>query len=385
MKILCLYAERQITSNTMMYSTIFNGLKRCGYHIDIVLLTNETVYKYFDSNFRSYFNEIKFIPIKKHRLFSNSSKFDVIYSFWLNFIKDRIIRPYKLKSLNGIVDSTYDLIISFCPPALSALFAMDFININGLNDVRYIQYWSDPLSLGRCNSVEDMPKYRILHYLLEKEAFKGVDEIIYCYPLLCEMQQQLHKRYAHKMRWVDVAYMEREILTSKHNNKEITLGFFGAYQSRVRNILPFLETLKFFPSLKFIIRGDTDLQIDSVDYPNLDIEFGRQPADLIASIESNCDILVSLGGLSGINHPAGKTMYYANYDKPIIYIGDGVHVELFNSYLKEFGRYIICENNVDSIYSGINTALNLLPVFKLNIHNRLRPENVALDLVLGKY
>ncbi|HNW36650.1 MAG TPA: hypothetical protein PKM25_17055, partial [Candidatus Ozemobacteraceae bacterium] len=91
---------------------------------------------------------------------------------------------------------------------------------------------------------------------------------------------------------------------------------------------------------------------------------------------------LSLGGLAGVTHPAGKTFYYVNYDKPIVYIGDGVHRDYFAEYLNGFeGRFIICNNTVESIVEGINNAIAILPHFSLRIPARLEPKAIVRRLL----
>ena len=104
------------------------------------------------------------------------------------------------------------------------------------------------------------------------------------------MEQKLHPAFAKKMTWSDVSYIERSPIPHVQNN-QISVGLFGAYQKRVRNITPLLNTLHYFPEIKFILRGDSDISIDPAHYPNLDIETGRRPAEEIEILENKCDIL----------------------------------------------------------------------------------------------
>ena len=367
-----------------MNSTIFNGLHKNGYHVDIIFLSYSDICDNFQQRYSSYFNNVHYIKIKKTKInFFKNEKLKVLNSFLVHFIKDRLWRPYKKADLKELAVSDYDLILSFCPPAISGLLARDVIKINKLENIPHYQYWTDPLSLGLCNEVKDMPKKRYFHYILEKNILKDADKIIYCYPLLCEMQKQLYPQFAHKMKWADVPYIERNVSTfeKKKGKTQVKIGFFGAYPRRVRNILPLLNAMQSFPDVLFIVRGDTDVSIDKTQYQNLDIEFGRKPNDEIQQLEDECDILLSSGSIAGINHPAGKTFYYANVNKPIVYIGDGYHKDYFANYLKEFDRYIICDNNEDSIKSAINQAIKSLSTFRLSMSERLHPEVVARKIV----
>ena len=386
MKILCVLAAYSINSNILTDITVFNGLKKNDYEVDLVLLGSDEVYDDFCTKYKHYFNHIYFIKICR-TIKSLNGLLKMPYLLWCNIVGDYFSRPYKRKKLkiHDLSGKEYDFVLALCPPSLTAFFARDLIKKNKLEGIRYIQYWSDPLSIGMCNDVDKLPLKRIFHHWIEKHLLKDADRVVYCYQLLCIMQKRLYPKFADKMFWTDVSYIEREdISTTKEQTDQIKIGLFGAYQKNIRNILPLLEAIKSFPNVTFIIRGDTDICIDPSEYSNLDIEFERKPYNEIQKLENDCDILLSLGSLSGVNTPAGKTFYYANINKPIVYIGDGRHKEFFADYLKELNRYIVCDNNVQSIKNAIREALTVLPTFTLSIPERLKPENVAKRIILTK-
>ena len=294
---------------------------------------------------------------------------------------DSLIRPYRIDDFASDISKGYDVILSFIPPAVSGYLAED-IRKKFCKNARLVQFWTDPLSMGRCNGIEDIPRTRKLHVIIERTLLSYADKIVFCYPLLCDMEKELHPQYSERMFWSDVGYTEhRHTPTSKNDNKPITIGLFGSYQSKVRNIRPFLEAIQSFNDIRFVLRGDSDISIDASAYPNLDYLSGRRPVDEIENEEANCDILICLGGKSGITHPAGKVFYYANYNKPIVYIGDGEHNDFFKKYLSSFDRYIICDNEVESIRVAIQKAVDSLPQFVLTIPERLEPRIIAQSIV----
>lgn len=195
------------------------------------------------------------------------------------------------------------------------------------------------------------------------------------------MEAKLHPESAHKMSWSDVSYLPHNN-GPKTNNERPLIGLFGAYQQHVRNIEPLLSAIKQLPEYNFIIRGDGDLPFSVSDIENLDIKAGRISLEEVERLEAACDILLSLGGKSGITHPAGKTFYYADYNKPIVHIGDGRHAEYFKGYLEGFeGRFIHCFNTTDSIISGIKQAVKELPSFELHIPARMNAANIVNKLL----
>lgn len=382
--ILCVYATRQIDSNLFMASTIFNGLKQAGYRVDIVFMGYREVIDVFKERYGHYFHEIYEVVIKKgwivRHLKSDRSK--LLYSFYLHFCKDAFVRPYDKWGIKRTFTVHYDRIVSFIPPPVSGLLASDVRKINGLENIPLVQFWTDPLSLGRCDSIADIPRSRFMHLYLERKILSKADKVFFGYKLLCETEQKLHPRFAFKMGWTHISYVEHPLGTERVHNEKVTIGLFGAYQRRVRNIEPLLNAIVHFPDVQFIIRGDADFEIDASCYPNLDVEPGRKTADEIERLEAKCDILLSLAGLSGVTQPAGKTFYYANYDKPIVHIGDGANKEYFANYLKSFNnRWIICENDSNSIIQGIREAIETLPSFKLCIPDCVNPATIARGIV----
>ena len=63
MRVLCVYATRQIDSNLFMSSTKFDGLQKCGYHVDMIFCGTEAVCKQFESRYSHYFNNVYYILI----------------------------------------------------------------------------------------------------------------------------------------------------------------------------------------------------------------------------------------------------------------------------------------------------------------------------------
>lgn len=383
-KILCVYASRQIDSNLFMSSTIFNGLHLCGFHVDMVFAGYKSVCDIFSNRYSRYFNKVSYFTIKESkikRLCDKSEILKLLYSFLTHFVKDLFFLPYNLRKINFSENEKYDIILSFIPPALSGIWARKIKKTGCLKNIPLIQFWTDPLSLGRCNDISEIPYYRFIHKIVERRLLGYSDKTVFCYPLLCEMEKKLHPMYAGKMTWSDVGYVEHNSYSDNKNNNRIKIGLFGNYQSKVRNIFPLLEAINSFPQIQFIIRGDSDVHIDVSRYPNLDLIEGRRPISEIEEMEASCDILLCLGGKSGVTHPAGKVFYYANYPKPIVYIGDGVHNEFFKRYLSSFNRYIICDNKTESIIKGIQSAISTLSSFVLKIDNRLEPSTIASKIV----
>lgn len=382
--VLCTYITRQIDSNLFMSSTVFNGLQQAGYDVDILFIGYREVVDVFKQKYGHYFNNVYEIEINKGWLtkYCKSERRKVLYSYYRNFLMDAFNRPYSLSKVNKIIAKQYDTVLSFVPPVISGLLMKDLKKLNLLKKTHFIQFWTDPLSLGRCDGVEDVPKSRFLHKWLEGRILKVCDKAVFSYPLLAETEKQLHPIDANKITWSDISYVEHPLDKGKPNNVKVRIGNFGAYQRRVRNVEPFLGALKYFPNVQFVMRGDADFEIEESLYPNLDIEYGRRSAYEIEQMEAECDILISIAGFSGVTHPSGKTFYYASYNKPIVHIGDGKNNGFFMKYIEGFeGRWIVCDNNVESIVEAFRKAIETLPTFELKIPKRMEPANIARKLI----
>lgn len=384
MKILCVYATRQIDSNLFMASTVFNGLNKAGHNLDIIIIGHNDIIEIFEHKYAKFFKNIYKAIIRKGIIARHIKKdsLKVLYSFYLHFCKDAFFRPYNAGKICNVIEDFYDCILSFIPSPLNGLAAIDLHNQEKLKKIPLIQFWTDPLSLGRCNTIKDIPRSRFMHRYLERRILRHCDKAVFWYKYLYEMECQLYPQFASKMTYSHVSYLEHAQIENTNKNSRPTIGFFGSYQKRVRNIEPFLNAISKLPEYDFIIRGDSDLIIDSSKYPNLNIIYGRQPSEEVERLEAGCDILVSIAAHCGCVQPAGKTFYYANYNKPILHIGDGPNKQYFADYLKSIGdRWIICDNEEASIVENLKLAVNNLSTFVLNIPKCMDPVLISNSII----
>lgn len=377
MKILCITGDLNVLeSNNLLNSTVIIGLIKNKHTVDI--LTFKNLLRVESSPL------IRIIYLKGNKKYFEwlkSTKLKMLYLLWVNILGYTIIRPYRRKQLDNFILNQYDIVLSFCPPPLSALIAHDINKLGKNSKIRYIQFWSDPLTIGMCDSIENLPKRRLLHKFVENKILDYANEIVYCSPILCKTQKKLFPKHANKMRWSDVSYLERgKTNFSKGVDTIIRVGYFGDFTQRVRNIFPLIESISSMKNVKLVIRGNTDVTINKEKYHNIDIKTERFPYEQIEELENSCDILVGIGNIKGVQIP-GKIFYYVNYNKPIIYIGDGAYNDEIISYLSQFNRFIFCHNNPMSIRNAICEAIENLSKFSLFIHPRLMPENSAAKII----
>lgn len=377
-KILCVYVTRQVDSNLMMASTVFRGIMEAGIKADMIFVGSRVAVDEFNRLYRKYFGSVYVKIIERNWAGDILLKYNKLaYSFLRHFIFDYI----KLPGVNWLkcIDGDYSKILAFVPPYVSGAYAYKIKRKLKLT-IPIIQYWTDPLTLGNCQYISEIPRSRFMHRVLEEKLMRQADKVVFFYPLLMAMEALLYPDLAKKMSWSDVSYIKRGHLPPSSNNT-IIIGLFGSFHSSVRNIIPLIEAIQEFENVKLMIRGDGNLPFDISGYNNLDIAIGRLSTSDIEQLENNCDILVSLNGYRNIG-PAGKTFYYASYNKPIVCIGDGAHAEYFMGFMRELGnRFIVCINEKSQIKNAISTAIQQLHDFKLQIPQRMDAAAIAKKIL----
>ncbi len=171
-KILCVYVTRQVDSNLMMASTVFRGLYEAGYEVDMVFMGSSDAISEFKNRYERYFHKTYYRtickPLKSNKLYHISP---LLYSYVRHFIIDAVCQP-GVKWLVELKYNQYDKILSFIPPVISGRYALK-IKECFMPDVPLVQFWTDPLSLGRCNDVDEIPKSRCIHKYLEHKLLCG--------------------------------------------------------------------------------------------------------------------------------------------------------------------------------------------------------------------
>jgi hypothetical protein len=259
----------------------------------------------------------------------------------------------------------YDLVISSSDPKTSHIAMKELIK-QGLKYKRWIQYWGDPMTLDITDK-SIYPKWVIRN--TEKKLLSAADKIIYVSPFTLEQQKRMFPQLADKMTFLPIPFIKEKYFKETSNSK-FTIGYFGAYSSKVRNILPLYEAgKKMKESVLINILGDSDIQLEETEnirvYPRGDID----------KFEKEADLLVCMLNRAGTQIP-GKIYHYAATNKPILVLVDGDNRNEMKEYLQSFSRYIICDNEVESI---INTIENI----KMNptIYSpckAFRPQTIAM-------
>lgn len=273
--------------------------------------------------------------------------------------------------------SKYDLIISSSDPKSSHLLALRILEKSKNCKAKWIQYWGDPMlhDITRKSDWRD----RIVKYY-EKKLISKADRVIYASPLTLKVQRDTFPDLAHKMDYANQIYANVQNNISESINRkdesQISVGYFGAYKSTVRNILPLYNAAKIM-GFKLNICGPSDIKLQSTN--NIRV-LGKLPYKEVVKLESESDIIVCLCNKKGTQIP-GKIYYCAAYKKPIVVILDSEYKTELRVFLESFNRYILCDNNEKSIQNAIKRARDGLRIEKYEIPEKLKPDYVARKII----
>ncbi len=241
----------------------------------------------------------------------------------------------------------YDRIITISDPKSGHKLVAELERsgkVSGVKD-KWIQCWGDPWLL-------DMTKsYGIKKIKIRKEEenlLSKAGRIIYTNPFTLKAQKSLYPKMAESMYYVGQCTFD---VKNESTSNEKSVGYFGSYESNVRNILPLYQTCKEH-GYKLRIAGRSDLNLEAAD--NIEI-YGNKSLSEVNELELKTGVIISICNIRGTQIP-GKIFYQAGYRKPMIVVVDGENKNEMRKYFESFHRYIICENNKNAINNAIKRA-----------------------------
>ena len=244
----------------------------------------------------------------------------------------------------------YDLVISLAYPPISHKVAELILKRNVTAD-KWIQIWEDPWSL------EPGGNFRNKGFLKEEHrVLKNADEVIYVSPITLQMQLDEFSEHSYKMRWLPLpTYYKPE--NFELDFSELFFGYFGDYNSNVRNLKPFYNAAS-ENNLCTYICGSSDVSFVANESVHV---YPRLPIYKLKEFEDKTNVLVFLCNLSGGQIP-GKIYQQSATNKLILFILDGTDDEkqIIKDYFSQFNRYIFCENNEESIKKAIDSIPKIL-------------------------
>lgn len=375
MKILMisLNAFESNTSAMIRNKALASGLVKNGAKVDFLTIEMNKNNNYYDDT-RTDFENINIIRLEGNRNYENLVKksngsFGIVKEQILNVMRkiyhsinlfdNTFSVAKKIESVRGLGDY-YDYIISSSDPKSSHLAARRLIE-GGLKYGKWIQYWGDPL-LNDITQKTILPKFHIKN--VESDLLAFSDKIVYVSPFTLQEQKITFSSFSDKMEFLPIPYYKEKIYDLKSDYRNgIKLGYFGDYNSQIRDILPLYNYCE-SNGTDIIIAGNSDL--DLVEKDNICI-YPRVGKNKLEEFESESDVLVCILNKFGTQIP-GKLYHYAASNKPVLVVLDGDRKKEIEDYLQKFNRFKLCENNIDSIKSAIIDIAEKSEEFKPSSH-----------------
>ncbi len=353
-------------SATLRTCSYISGLCKKGHTVDLVTPSySEKDYAYDKSNedfIATYIN--RYYTFERGGIYNSiGKKKDEKNGLFFSTIR-RVVK--KLYDLFQIYDSqaivakkaekldidwnAYDVIISVSDPKSSHLIVKYLFERSKapIKD-KWIQCWGDPWYLDITSGSSIFKKYRIKKS--EHNILRNAKKIIYTSPLTLTAQKKLFPDLQDRMFLVNQCCKEfRHELNTIRENSEI-IGYFGAYNTQVRNLRPLYECCN-EKNINLHIAGRSDKPLPNTKYCRVDDHLSYEEVE---KEEDKCSILVCVCNLRGTQIP-GKIYYNARYNKPIIVVLDGEHKDELKGYFDSFDRFILCENTKEDIYHAITKA-----------------------------
>lgn len=351
------------TSGILSNIGLINGLLELGHSVEILTtkLYGNNVYNknimFANNNYkisRLETNDL-YKAVVNNRISDKTVKtrfLSILRKIYYKFkILDNALPIAKKVKKDNVERMYYDLIISASDPKSSHI-VVDRLKKQGIHYYKWVQYWGDPLT---CDITRKnvWPKYIVKK--IEARLIKNSDKICYVSPFTCEEQKNEFKKLAYKMFFLPLPY-EREKKNSKtiYNKEKVCLGYFGDYNSNIRNIIPLYNACKKDKRWCLTIAGGSDLKLKKTK--NITI-LPRIPKEDIEGLEDQCDIIVCILNIKGTQIP-GKIYYAAATSKTILVIVDGNKKNDIKNYLEKFDRFEICNNNEVEIAEAIIRIVN---------------------------
>lgn len=347
------------SSANIRNTSLIKGLKLNGHDVDILTCYPDKNSKYYDSTITKHLDaSIKYIDREEDTNEQELENIKYRSSNLYHKIRNNLYKLYNalsiydprkrnLKFMDKIeINEPYDVVISSSDPKSSHLIAEKIVE--RLKVKKWIQYWGDPLSAD-INKKGIIPKSLLRNE--ELRLLKKADLSIYVSPITFEMQIRQFHQVAFKLRYLPIPIIiDKSLSDSSSRTNKLTIGYYGDYFSRDRNIFPLVEACK-ISEFNFEIYGNSDLIIETS--PNISVN-NRVSYDKIKELEKDVDVLVCLCNKVGGQIP-GKIYHYASTNKPILLIIDGPYKELIKNKFGEYSNYFVCDNNVSSIKKAVET------------------------------
>ena len=278
-------------------------------------------------------------------------------------------RSYLRQVRNTVVpDEFYDVVVSTSDPKSSHVFTSRLLRC--VRYGRWIQHWGDPL-LGDITRNFWWPKWFIKIY--EWSILRKADKIVYVTPFTCDAQRKEHPKMANKICFIPLP-ADMYVTETVHRADQLSVVYLGDYDPAFRNLRPLYDACVKMDDISLTIAGY------GPKYPALPTIrlLSRIPQEKALLIENEADVIFCVCNARGTQIP-GKMFYKASSDKHILVaVEKELHDEM-QQYLESYGRFVICDNNPDSIKEALESLRNR--AHKYSIPLRLQPTHIAASIL----
>ncbi|MBR3860362.1 MAG: hypothetical protein IKM84_00535 [Oscillospiraceae bacterium] len=347
---------KALSSSMLRTLAVVKGLLTKGYTVDMLTLQTSATHV---------INEQEYDFLKEvHLVYANPNRaYNAIVSGAKSGVKQKVVgllrRLFhafsfydytgsiaKKVKLSLLPSSEYEYVIAVSDPKTTHIAARNLIQ-QGLQYNKLIQYWGDPM-FGDITLKSIYPGF--VYKMLERRMLGMADKIVYTSPFTLEEAQRLYPNYRERMSYTPTAYLEEKNFPP-HGGR-YTVGYYGDYPARVRNIMPLYEACEEMQDkLNLNIVGNTDFELAETDTIKI------YPRGNISAFEVRTDLLVCILNKSGTQIP-GKLYHYAAYNKPVLVIEDGERADDMHKFIQSFGRYYTCRNKKEEIIQRITEIMN---------------------------
>ena len=276
--------------------------------------------------------------------------------------------PERKTISDDIAKDQFDILLSFSDPMPAHMIGKYVKQHNP--KLRYIQQWGDPLA---SDTISKTAQPVWMRKIIEKSLLQCADRICYVSPFTCEEQKVLFPSQSDKMIFLPTPSLHFSEETV--DNRDISIGYFGSYNSVARNLRPFYDAAKLNPSVKFLIIGDSDVELEGTE--NITI-FSRVSPYELEKYMKKINVIVCLMNLKG-NQIPGKVYHDASSTKDILFIKDGEYGDRIQEFFQRYDHYTFVDNNVEAIdkvikeycFKGVPARMPIDDFFAVNIAKKL--------------
>lgn len=362
--------EQGANSTHIMTMNLLHGIKKVGKRICMLVILEDTADREkIQQYFQSRIDEIVFLP--SHYKKKIKTRYEHLLRVFSTMVLPNHYEGHLAKfSFMGepelIISNAPTFEAILCGKAMKKLFP----------NVKYYQYWSDPITLSGITP-DDYSMKRFIHRWAEAKAIDSADRVIYGTKTLMDFQKQLFQKYADKMRYIDVSYTEAEDDDLSAGSLKRLL-YAGNFHKNIRNIQPLVDALANLPDYHLDIYGDGECKAETCNV----CLHGRVSPKELEEIERNYGISVCILNHSCIQIP-GKIFYRMNRPGVILIISDGKYASDLLEYLNSYGRFFVCENTREEIEKMLMKLSDSdKSVYSVEVE-RYSPKNIAKDLLNG--